>query len=300
MSSNRIAIIGSRLSRLLDVYPGARAAYSVYLLRSAYAGSCLRVRRSSDGVEQDIGFTASGLLDTAALLTFIGANDGTVATWYDQSGNGDNTTQAVAANQIRIVSAGVLDTEGGIAALQCLSSTDARWLNFTGTGLDIARNVSYMQGFFVVRPSQTDAGAKPIISFANNSANQVRWGHQNAFGGNPNRMTILARRLDNVGAASLVSNTDHNGDHLQTTAMVNYNDAEAYLYQDGSLVDSSASFLTAGATSNTASVNGHIGRQTGTTPLYWAGSIQEVVLWNADQTANRAAIEAHQMTRFGL
>ena len=299
MASNRIAILGSRLSRLLDVYPGARAAYSVYLLRSAYAGSCLRVRRSSDGAEQDIGFTASGLLDTAALLAFIGANDGTVATWYDQSGNGDNTTQAVAANQIRIVNAGVLDTEGGIAALQCLSSTNALWLNFTGTGLNIARNVSYMQGFFVVRPSQTDAGNKPIISFSNNNANQIRWGHQNAFT-TANRMALAARRLDAVGAALLSSNTNHNGNQLQTTAMVNYNDAEAYLYQNGSLVDSSVSFLTAGATSNTASNNATIGRQTGATPVYWAGSIQEVVLWNADQTANRAAIEAHQMTRFGL
>ena len=41
-------------------------------------GSAVRVRRSSDNSETDIGFTVNGNLDTAALLTFVGAGNGFV------------------------------------------------------------------------------------------------------------------------------------------------------------------------------------------------------------------------------
>ena len=46
---------GSGGTPLLDVYTGAAAAYSLRKLRSDYTGACLRVRRSSDSAEQDIG-----------------------------------------------------------------------------------------------------------------------------------------------------------------------------------------------------------------------------------------------------
>ena len=102
------------LATLLDLYPNAAAAYSVRLLRGAYYGSpCIRVRRSSDNAEQDIGFTILGLLDIASLLSFIGSGSGFIRTVYDQSGNGVNWEQATPANQPMIVNAGVLLTENG-------------------------------------------------------------------------------------------------------------------------------------------------------------------------------------------
>lgn len=96
----------------LDIYPNATFAYSVRKLRSAYTGACMRVRRSSDNAEQDIGFV-SNLLDTASLLSFVGAGDGFVTTWYNQAQNTYNMVQTVAMNQPTIVSAGSLITEGG-------------------------------------------------------------------------------------------------------------------------------------------------------------------------------------------
>jgi hypothetical protein len=96
---------------LLDLYPGAAAAYSVRKLRTAYTGSAIRVRRSSDNTEQDIGFS-SGNLDTTALTTFCGAGNGFVTTWYDQSGNARNVTQATAASQPQIVNSGTIITNG--------------------------------------------------------------------------------------------------------------------------------------------------------------------------------------------
>jgi len=60
-------------------------------LRSAYTGDCIEVRRSSDSTTQDIGFDANGDVDTAAIASFVGAgNTGTIVTWYDQSGNGND------------------------------------------------------------------------------------------------------------------------------------------------------------------------------------------------------------------
>lgn len=92
-------------SLLLDLYPSAAAAYSLRKLRTAYTGSAVRVRRSSDNTEQDIGFVA-GQLDTVSLLAFCGVGNGFVTTWYDQSGNTRDAAQTTQANQPQIVSSG--------------------------------------------------------------------------------------------------------------------------------------------------------------------------------------------------
>ena len=99
----------SAFTGLLDTYSGASAAYSLRQLSSTYTGNCIRVRRSSDNAEQNIGFV-NNVLDTASLLTFCGAGNGFVTTWYDQSGNANNATQSTALNQPQIVSSGALLT----------------------------------------------------------------------------------------------------------------------------------------------------------------------------------------------
>ena len=97
---------------LLDTYTSAAVAYSVRKLRNSYSGSSIRVRRSSDNAEQNIGFNGVDL-DTSSLLSFVGANNGFITTWYDQSGNGNNAVQTTAANQPIIVSGGTLLTLSG-------------------------------------------------------------------------------------------------------------------------------------------------------------------------------------------
>jgi len=107
---------------LLDAYPNAKVAYSLRKLSSTYAGSCIRVRRSSDNVEQDIGFV-SNELDTTSLLSFVGANNGYVTTWYNQKGTGDNVNSIIAATQPQIVDAGSLVTVGGKPAIFALATS---------------------------------------------------------------------------------------------------------------------------------------------------------------------------------
>jgi hypothetical protein len=120
-------VYGGAIPRILDTYPNAAVAYSVRKLRAAYTGNSIRVRRSSDNTEQNIGFTSAGDLDTTALTAFCGAGNGFITTWYDQSGNANDATQSTAGNQPQIVSSGSVILENlkpTISFLSGLSGLD--------------------------------------------------------------------------------------------------------------------------------------------------------------------------------
>ena len=107
---------------LMDSYSGAAVAYSLRKVYSTYEGSAINVRRSSDNATQDIGFDGY-VLDEAALLSFVGAGNGFVTTWYDQSGNGNNATQTLAAEQSLLVSSGSVLLKNGKPAVYGGSGT---------------------------------------------------------------------------------------------------------------------------------------------------------------------------------
>lgn len=101
---------GEGVTQLFKVKPWRLSAVGVRKIRAAYAGPCMRIRRSSDNAEQDFGFV-NNTLDTAAILVFVGSGSGFVRTWYDQSGFSLHWQQATAAQQPIIVNAGVLQTQ---------------------------------------------------------------------------------------------------------------------------------------------------------------------------------------------
>jgi hypothetical protein len=105
-----ISSSGAGVPLLLDTYSGATAAYSLRKLNRSYTGYAIRVRRSSDNTALDISFDGSGNLDTTSLTSFVGANDGFVSIWYDQSGNSKNATQTALTNQPQIIVSGTLQT----------------------------------------------------------------------------------------------------------------------------------------------------------------------------------------------
>lgn len=85
------------------------AIWAVRKVKPDYLGKCLRVRRSSDDAEMDIGFVGDHL-DVATLILFIGSVDGFVIAWYDQSGNGFHLFQSVKIYQPLIILAGIINT----------------------------------------------------------------------------------------------------------------------------------------------------------------------------------------------
>ena len=95
----------------LGQYDGS-VAFSVRRLSfaNAYTGPCLRVRRSSDNAEQDIGFDSSGWLDETAILAFVGSGNGFVVAWYNQSPQFslEKFIQPDATKQPRVVISGAL------------------------------------------------------------------------------------------------------------------------------------------------------------------------------------------------
>ncbi|WMW77319.1 putative Ig domain-containing protein [Flavobacterium sp. 20NA77.7] len=111
----------------------ANVAYSLRKLSSSYTGAAIRVRRSSDNAEQNIGFDMSGNLDQSALTAFVGSGNGFVTTWYDQSGKGKNVTQTTNANQPKIVSNGTIITRNGKPMMNFESGTSARLVNTSTT-----------------------------------------------------------------------------------------------------------------------------------------------------------------------
>ena len=97
---------GYLLNRLATAAVGA---YSLSDKLRTTATLAYRVRRAADDAEQDIGFTALGVVDTAALTAHCTGDNGYVVTAYDQSGNGRNLTNATEATQPK-----VYDSAGGV------------------------------------------------------------------------------------------------------------------------------------------------------------------------------------------
>jgi hypothetical protein len=90
----------------LNEVGGATLAVGLRKLKSDYAGSALRLRRSSDNQEQDFGFAGDDL-DTVAISTWLDGADGFCTTLYDQSGNGGHVTQSDVNAQPIYVAAGI-------------------------------------------------------------------------------------------------------------------------------------------------------------------------------------------------
>jgi hypothetical protein len=98
---------------LLDLYAGATAAFSLRSLRGATNTTAVVEVRRSSGNPSTADFTATEVAD-GTLAAWVGAgNDGFVRTWYDQSGNGNDATQATDGSQPRIVVSGAVETDGG-------------------------------------------------------------------------------------------------------------------------------------------------------------------------------------------
>jgi hypothetical protein len=162
---------------LLDLYPGADAAFSLRKLSSTYSGSAIRVRRASDNTEQDIGFSGD-FLDVASLSAFCSGTTGWVTMWYDQSSNSRVAYNFTASQQPLIYSISSVSTLNGKPSLEYLNNFAYLKTNsFTGGIVD--------SQFMVVRANVINC----IISDGNNTNNISIWttntpGDLRVFAGN--------------------------------------------------------------------------------------------------------------------
>jgi hypothetical protein len=254
---------------LLDTYPGAAAAYSVRLLKSDYTGNAIRVRRSSDNAEQNIGFDGSGNLDTTALTSFCSGTNGFVTTWYDQSGNANNATQSTAANQPQIVSAGSIINQNSKPTIK----------QFSGNNLVLNTFFTFTDAFFTLK-NDAQAVINYFIESNTNSLiggffNNGTFSGINGFGG-----------FDGTNARSLTGE--------------DFNRHLAYYRLDGSKINVSvdnSSLTDIGTFSPSLNVSKLLGRQSG---LSLEGNAQEMIFYNSNQSSNRTAINTNINTYYGI
>jgi hypothetical protein len=281
-------IIASQIASftgLLDLYPNAAAAYSVRKLRSAYTGSAIRVRRSSDNTEQDIGFV-NNVLDTSALASFCSSTNGFVTTWYDQSGNSRNATQTTAANQPQIVSSGSVVLDGGKPSIfwnggQRLSLVSDSMTN----------NIGYFSFFGVSKLNE-------------NTSTTPRWLGLFSTGSSPTSSRILfgknttnnygggGRRLDSDSFSGAFSSTTYTLNRALNSILFNYIDSKLDAYLNSSSLASSTTFHSGGSTSATNSQTQQIGAN-GSGQENWLGNIQELIFYTSNQSSNRTGIESN-------
>ena len=254
----------SPFTGLLDTYPGAAAAYSLRLLRSAYSGNSIRVRRSSDNAEQDIAFIGNDL-DTASLLTFCGAGNGFVTTWYDQSGNANDATQSTAVNQCQIVSSGALILDANTGKI---TST---WTNDRYT---LASGISANTKYLSVSMFRRGGTSTDILVHLGNSASIIPtpllWlGAGSAYSIRSYMASLLSfQNVSTVGRCIITSLKD--ASNLKVA------------YRNGTQLTTTATQAPTATTLNT------FGQASA---LFTSGQYQEYIYWNSEQSANRVGIE---------
>lgn len=279
---------------ILDQVTSATAAYSTRLLKSTYAGSAIRVRRSSDNAEADIGFL-SGELDQAALLAHVGAGSGYIVTWYDQSGSGYNATQSTAANQPRIVNAGTIDTLNGKPSIVFDGLTNL--LSLSGTGLGLVNNLPGATLHAVTNPT-TAASTLRMFYASVNASNAIRL---NADVFTSNRFFIGSRRLDADTASSLGSSNNAYTSSVANVASFfwDFVNTTVQIRSNGTNVLNNATWQTTGNSQNTNSLKINIGA--GDAAVYWNSNISEMIFYpTALSTANRQIVERNQGVYFSV
>jgi len=263
---------------LLDSYPNASAAYSLRALNSAYTGPLVKVRRS-DNAELNIYAKYDGSLDTDALLNFVGAGDGFVTTWYDQSGNGLDTTNSTASNQPQIVSSGSIITEGGLPTI-----------DFNGDYLINAGNFNYNGGLsiFSVFNSSVIAGGARIVS------DDITGVQGNFIFYSDSTISLN----DNGSGYKNISYSATNGNQLRTLVFNDSTGGYNILQNGSSLTSGNLSGWTGPIAPSGASNIGVMASGNGTQTL--VGTMQELIVWGNNQSANRVGIETNINSKYSI
>lgn len=137
----------------------AVSAYSLRRLSKKYKGSVIRIARSSDNQEIDIGFDRMGNLDTGKILSFASTDTARITTQYDQTNNGLHLTQPNPSKQPTIATAGVVKIRNNRPAVYYYRNSNMYTINFT----------AYQQGI-------TFAGVAGINANGGYEENNAIWG----------------------------------------------------------------------------------------------------------------------------
>jgi hypothetical protein len=267
-----------------DLFGMPAAAYSLRKL-TPNATNCIRVRRTSDNTEQDIGFVANvpnSPIDTAALLAFVGAGNGFVVTWYDQSTNGRNGTQSTSTRQLRIVNSGVVED---LNSLPCLNTFA------TNTFRDFQTSFSNLQNLPVSILSVFKVDTLPTNIFNNitfhigGTVNRGGGGRYEQYSDNTNANLTQRRNTSGVVSTSV---TESPTIHKIFASYFTASNIEMRLNS----VDATPTAYS-GTAFNTASNFNLINANSIDLQFYGAKRFQEQIIYLTDLHSQRTAIETN-------
>jgi hypothetical protein len=250
---------------LLDTYTGAAAAYSLRRLNSAYTGPVVQVRRSGDSAEDTFSATEVGDGTLAAWVTAGGGTeDGFVKTWYDQSGNGNDASQATAGNQPQIVASGAVVLENGKAVVSC-----------NGTSQFFTRSTFSVNGF-VFFAAKGLVGGVPFqgltTSLVVSNTGSTVWSLRKVADA-----TVAIDSTASYFARSVV------------TFKTLENNCEIFVNGTSEGTDNT--------TNPFGSSDTELFRRVGS---YFKGVSHEIIIYSSDQSSNRTGIESNIASHYGI
>ena len=236
--------------------------------QAAYTGLGTSVTAWQDTIGSNDGTEANGTAYTGQPF------NGFVSTWYDQSGNANDATQATTTKQPKIVSAGVLVVGG---------------LDFDGVDDSLGGIANLVSGTsaassFIVGNADTTATNDAMISQGNNGVTGEAYVITSEIAFRPGGNTIYDD--DFIDAGSLL---------LSTIAPAGSTSADVLMFLDGSAM---GQISTTSATLNYTVSTADIGTNKGVT--FFDGRLAEVIVYASNQSTNRVAIEANINSAYTL
>lgn len=260
---------------LLDKAQDAAVAFSLRKLKTDYAGNCVKVRRDSDSATQDIGFTVSGVIDLSALTTFVGAGNGYIDTWYDQSGNGINATQTATASQPIIINAGSVVELNSNPSISFDGVND--WLLISGLS-NTGDKVTVFE-YCKKNSSDTNTSSRFLSTYIT-GVSPYDFASESSFVVYYNNNSSLVANMRN-GDAVTVSHTKGNG----VLIFACYDGSYKYISVNGGVRNRDVH------TGNFGYQNGRIGNYNGVgSNNYLGGYVSELLVYNSDLTSKRNMI----------
>lgn len=289
----KYARVGTTLKAVappLDIAGSAAAAYSLRKLSYAYTGPVVKVRRSSDDTTAD--FTADEV-EGGTLAAWVGAgNNGFVATWYDQSGNSRDATQATAGSQPQIVSSGSVVTEGGKPAIQ-----------FDGTN-DYLSNPLTVWGrggtgeFNVIIVAKCEAKASGVGTLAAARRNSTPFDGWQVRNNSSSTGTLFAVDYNGTLGDGVTGAKDTRGSAIVLHA--SFNGMPALHVNGGYDVSSAANEITVAYSPTVTTLNIGASGLTASAADFHKGTMQELFLYRVDTSSQRTAIEGNLCWHYGL
>jgi hypothetical protein len=286
--SKKNTYYGSRKSYrfLLDEFPNAEIAYSMWKLDSGYAGNCAQISQTGTANLDNFGFGSDNFIDTAAIDAFFTLTapnpNADLNIWRDQSGNNKNVQAPGSGNRpnIKNLTAGYRELNGKVAPL--FDGVDDR---LTSGSNFIFRNTGHGLVAMVVNRRTNGSESFP---FAVRTSSNVRAGiAYNSTLLASDGLAASGRRLA-ANSAQAAGTSPYTANQVIVIVYFEWANARLRIWENGVLTGDLNPFQTAGLTENNAG-EFILGDVTATGALPLNGHIQECVAWQGADAAAHAA-----------